>query len=73
MAPVHISGPAVAFVFFLQVGLGVALCCLEAVANHPAVPWSSRRAVKPYLLPSWSGASSRRWDPLVQSDDNDLR
>jgi hypothetical protein len=63
VAPTYIVGSAVAFVFFLQVGLWVALRRLEAVADHPAVPWFDRRAMKPYLLPSWRGPRSWCWDP----------
>jgi hypothetical protein len=62
-APTYIARSAVAFVFFPQVGLRVALRRLEAVANRPIVPWFGRRAVKPYLLPSWSGPSDRHWGP----------
>jgi hypothetical protein len=58
--PVYIAEPAVAFIFFPQVGLRVALRCLEAVADRPAVPWSGRRVVKPYLLPLWREPSGRR-------------
>jgi hypothetical protein len=60
---------AVAFVFFPQEGLLVDLCQSEAATDRLTTPWLDRWAVKPYLLPSWSRPSSRRWDPLVQSDN----
>jgi hypothetical protein len=63
-APAYIVGSTVAFVFFPQVGLRMVLRRLEAVADRPAVPWSGRRVVRPYLQPSWSGSSGQRWDPL---------
>jgi hypothetical protein len=69
-APAYIAGSEVAYVFFQQVGLQLALHHSETVADHPTVPWSGRRVVKPYLLRSWSGPSGRRWDALVQSDDS---
>jgi hypothetical protein len=49
-----IAAPAVAFVFFPQVSLRVALCYSELVASHLAVPWSGRLSV----LWDWGGPST---------------
>jgi hypothetical protein len=51
-SPAYIAVSAVAFVFFSQVGMRVALRHSEAVADHPTTPWSGRWAVKPYPFPS---------------------
>jgi hypothetical protein len=62
-----------AFVFFLQVGLRMALHHMEVVANRPAVPWPGRRSADPYLFSSWSGPSDRCWDPPVPEHRHRLK
>jgi hypothetical protein len=58
------------FIFFLQVGLRVALRHKEAVANQPAVPWSGCRSAGPYHFSSWSRLSDRCWDlPVLTSSE----
>jgi hypothetical protein len=56
---------AAVFVFFPQMGLRMALRHMEAMANRPAVPWTSHRSVSPYPFSSWSGTIDRCWDPPV--------
>jgi hypothetical protein len=65
----NIAAPALAFVFFPQMGLRMAHRRSKAVADGPTAPWVGCRAAKPYLLAWWSGPSVRRWDPLVQNAD----
>jgi hypothetical protein len=68
-----IATPAVAFVFFPQVGLRMALHRSEAAADRPSTPCVGRRVAKPYLQSLCSGPSGQRWDPLAQSIDNSPR
>jgi hypothetical protein len=65
----YIAELAVAFAFFSQVGLRTALRRSRAAADRPIASRVDSWAVKPYLLPLWSGPSGWRWDPLVQSVD----
>jgi hypothetical protein len=53
------------FIFFSQVGLRMALCRGESVADRPVVPLPGRRSAGPYLFSSWRRPSDRCWDPLV--------
>jgi hypothetical protein len=50
----NVAAPVVAFVFFPQVGLGMASHCSEAAADRPPVPRAGRWAAEPYLLAGWS-------------------
>jgi hypothetical protein len=56
----NMATPAVAFVFFPQVGLRMLLAALK---RWPTAPGVGRRAAKPYLLTWWKGPSGWHRDP----------
>jgi hypothetical protein len=68
-----VARTAPVFVFFPQVGLRMALCRWEAVADRPAVPWSGHHLVSPYPFSSWCRLSDRCRDHLSQGTDSSPR
>jgi hypothetical protein len=55
----YVAWTVAVFVFFSQVGLWMALCRCEAVADRPIVPRCGHHSVSSYPFPSWSRPSDR--------------